>query len=106
MPMKHQCYPTGQTMSLANVGSSSILIAPTEGWRMGLGIYNTGGNIVYVAFGATCDPNGFVTLRLNANEWWISSLPIYRGPISAVRGSGSGIVSLTKYYLEKIATYY
>lgn len=92
-------YAGGATLiNTANITLASVQILSSNPGRRGLVIYNNGANSVYVAFDTTASSATHMTIIIPSFTHWISSLPIYTGPMAAVRNAGSGILIITELY--------
>lgn len=64
--------------------------------RVGLILWNASANSVYVTFAASGDAANTVAVIIGAWSTWVMPMPVYRGPLSGVRNSGSGKVIATE----------
>lgn len=88
---------TGKVSSVP-VTTTPVVLAPHNRARVGLIVYNGGGNKVYISVGTTCNTTATPLAALSPDEGFaLSSKVAYRGPICAVRGSGSGLVNITEF---------
>lgn len=77
------------------------LLAESNPERVGMIIYNIPAGSLYIAYGSTASSATFVTHRIAADSTWVMPPPIYLGPISGVRNSGTGTVIVTELIATK-----
>jgi hypothetical protein len=95
--------PKATIIPTASIAQISQLVLPANDWRGGLVIYNNGANTVYIAFDTVCSSATRMTLQIATFTAWVMPLPIYTGPISAIRNAGSGILLITE--MERVKGY-
>ena len=78
------------------ITTTSTLILPANPKRVGLILWNQSANSVYVAFAENGNSSTKMTLIIGAYSSWVMQGPIYRGPISGIRNSGTGPVVATE----------
>ncbi len=66
--------------------------------RRGLIIYNNSANSVYIAFDTTVNSNTHMSIIIPTFASWVMPLPVYLGPMSAIRNSGSGTLLITELW--------
>ncbi len=66
--------------------------------RRGLIIYNNSANSVYIAFDTTCSSANHMSIIIPTFQSWVMPLPIYMGPMSAIRNSGNGTLLITELW--------
>lgn len=78
----------------ASITTASVLVSPGDKRRLGFYIWNNSANSVYLSFD-TVSTSASPTRILATFATWESVGGIcYTGPISAIRNSGSGTVTL------------
>lgn len=92
--------PTGITSSncfittSASITNSSVLVVGANPNRKGFIVWNNSANSVYLSF-ATTSSSATPTYILGAFTSWVyQGLIIYQGPISGIRNTGSGTVTV------------
>src|SRR4051812_41942107 len=77
----------------------SQVVVPRNPGRKGLVIYNNSANSVYLAFAETANSSTKMTLIIPTFAHWVATIPIYTGPIAAIRnGAGTGNLLITELY--------
>ncbi len=66
--------------------------------RRGLIIYNNSANSVYIAFDASVSSANHMSIIIPTFQSWVMPLPIYQGPMSAIRNAGSGTLLITELW--------
>lgn len=101
--MSEEAYVRGMYPDKANIITTpavvnvSQLVLPANSSRRGLIIYNNSANSVYLAFDTICNSGNRMTLIIATFNQWVMPLPIYTGPIAAIRnGAGTGVLMITE----------
>lgn len=90
-------YSTSSTITVSpTIATSAVLVLSANPLRKGLFIYNNSANSVYMAFDTTVSSANHMTLILATYSTFIMTLPIYTGPIAAIRNAGTGNLLITE----------
>ena len=85
----------GATLSTVASSASSTAIIASNAGRVGLMVFNTDANNLYLKYGATASTTSF-TVIIGTNVLWEMPLPVYTGAIDgiwAADGSGSAFIT-------------
>ncbi len=82
----------------ASIALVSVQVLSLNSRRRGLVIYNNSANSVYVAFDTTCSSANHMTIIIPTFQSWVMPMPIYQGPVAAIRNSGSGTLLITELW--------
>jgi hypothetical protein len=77
-----------------SVTTASVLIATTNTSRKGFIIWNNSSNSIYLSFAPTSSSSTCTYILPTFASWVYNGPIIYQGPISGIRNSGSGTVTL------------
>jgi hypothetical protein len=80
-----------------NVTTTSVVIAPANPNRRGFVIFNNSSNSAYVSLAATSVASTCTRLVAAFASWEMVGGLAYTGPISAIRNSGAGIVTVWEF---------
>ncbi len=83
-------------MTMVVVSSVSAVVVPANPSRKGLVILNASAQTLYISYDLTATAAKHATTQIAAQGTWVMPYPIYLGPISAVRTSGSDAVDFTE----------
>lgn len=85
---------SGCVETSVNVTTASVILVPANPNRKGVVIFNNSSNSVYVKYAATSVASTCTKLIATYASWEPVSPVCYTGPISAIRNSGSGVVTV------------
>lgn len=77
-----------------NVVTTSVVILPANSNRKGFIIFNNSANSTYVTFGPTSVASTCTRLIPTYASWEVTQGAVYTGAISAIRNSGTGIITV------------
>ncbi len=80
-----------------NVLTTSVVIAPANSLRKGMIIFNNSANSAYVSLAATCVAATCTRLIATYTSWECFWTTYYTGPISAIRNSGTGVMTVWEF---------
>lgn len=80
-----------------NVGTTSVVVAPENENRKGFIVFNNSANTVYLSLADTSVASSCTKPLATYQTWEIMSDFWYTGPISAIRNSGSGVVTVWEF---------